>query len=186
MDLFNQLSARRELGLDVGGEVFLPKGEAALNREPVAIVNKRATNLGLGGNPVGHELVARSLVGVTQLRLDVLPGATDTFTTLWSRSDRGVEVLHTEPLKVRKVFSSSSSDKIGWRATKLMNLPSARLLPSMNSRSETLVRTADRRQRNTDQGLKQRVMSCIWCLQGMNKQSRVFQFIYRHTKIPDG
>lgn len=61
-------------------------------------------------------------------------------------------MLHTEPLKVRKVFSSSSSDRIGWRATKLINLPSARLLPSMNSRSETLVRTADRRQPNTDQG----------------------------------
>lgn len=72
MDLFNQLSARRELGLDVGGEVFLPKGEAALNGEQFVIFNKRATNLGLGRDPVGHELVARSLVGVTQLSLDVL------------------------------------------------------------------------------------------------------------------
>lgn len=142
MDLFNQLSARRELGLDVGWEVFLPKREAALNGEQFGISNQRATNLGLGRNPVGHELVARPLVGVAQLSLDVLRGATHTFTTLKSRSERGVEVQHTEPLKVRKVFSSSSSDKIGWRATKLMNLPSARLLPSMNSRSET-VRTAE-------------------------------------------
>lgn len=64
--------------------------------------------------------------------------------------DRAAQVLHTEPLKVRKVFSSSSSEKIGWRATKLMNLPSARLRPSMNSRSEMEVKTAERRQRNID------------------------------------
>lgn len=79
VDLFNQLPARGELGLDVGGEVFLPKREAALNGEQFVAFNKHATNLGLGRNPVGHELVARSLVGVTQLRLDVLPGATDTY-----------------------------------------------------------------------------------------------------------
>lgn len=88
MDLFNQLPARRELGLDVGGEVFLPKREAALNGERFVIFTKRSTNLGQGGDPVGHELVAHSLVGVAQLRLDVLRGATDTFTTLWSRSER--------------------------------------------------------------------------------------------------
>lgn len=50
---------------------------------------------------------------------------------------------HTEPLKVRKVFTSSSSEKKGWQATKLINLPRARLRPSMNSRSETEVRTAE-------------------------------------------
>lgn len=82
MDLFNQLPARRELALDVGGEVFLPKREAALNGEQFVIFTKGATNLGLGGDPVGHELVAHSLVGVAQLRLDVLRGATDTFNTL--------------------------------------------------------------------------------------------------------
>lgn len=70
-----------------------------------------------------------------------------------SVSERGAAgVLHTEPLKVRKVFTSSSPEKIGWRATKLMNLPRARLLPSMNSRSETEVRTADGRQGNIDFG----------------------------------
>lgn len=52
--------------------------------------------------------------------------------------------LHTEPLKVRKVLTSSSSEKKGCRATRLMNLPRARLLPSMNSRSETEVSTVDR------------------------------------------
>ena len=51
--------------------------------------------------------------------------------------------LHTEPLKVRKVLTSSSSEKTGCRATRLMNLPRARLLPSMNSRSEMEVSTAD-------------------------------------------
>lgn len=51
--------------------------------------------------------------------------------------------LHTEPLKVRKVLTNSSSEKKGCRATKLMNLPRARLLPSMNSRSETEVKTVD-------------------------------------------
>lgn len=66
------------------------------------------------------------------------------------RETEAAQVLRTEPLKVRKVFSSSSSEKIGWRATKLMNLPSARLLPSMNSRSEMEVRTAGRRQPNID------------------------------------
>lgn len=72
MDLFNQLPAGRELGLDVGGEVFLPKREAALNGERFVMFNKGATNLGLGRDPVGHELVARSLVGIPQLSLDVL------------------------------------------------------------------------------------------------------------------
>lgn len=63
------------------------------------------------------------------------------------RHTGAARALRTEPLKVRKVFSSSSSEKIGWRATKLMNLLSARLLPSMNSRSEMEVRTAERHQR---------------------------------------
>lgn len=57
-------------------------------------------------------------------------------------------IIHTEPLKVRKVLTISSSEKNGCRATKLMNLPRARLLPSMNSRSETEVRTMDKYQGN--------------------------------------
>lgn len=48
----------------------------------------------------------------------------------------------TEPLKVRKVLSSSSSEKNGCRATRLMNLDRARRLPSMNSRSDDEVKTA--------------------------------------------
>lgn len=57
----------------------------------------------------------------------------------------GVQVwqkVHTEPLKVRNVFTSSSSEKTGCRATRFRNLPRARLRPSMNSRSDMEVRTA--------------------------------------------
>lgn len=50
--------------------------------------------------------------------------------------------IHTEPLKVRNVFTSSSSEKTGCRATRFRNLPRARLRPSMNSRSDMEVRTA--------------------------------------------
>lgn len=75
---------------------------------------------------------------------------------------QAARALRTEPLKVRKVFSSSSSEKIGWRATKLMNLPSARLLPSMKSRSEMEVSTAERRQRNGDFSRRKRTPSYKW------------------------
>lgn len=54
----------------------------------------------------------------------------------------GQRKRHTEPLKVKKVLTISSSEKKGCCATKLRNLPSARLLASMKSRSETDVRTA--------------------------------------------
>lgn len=50
--------------------------------------------------------------------------------------------VHTEPLKVRNIFTSSSSEKTGCLATRFRNLPSARLRPSMNSRSDMEVRTA--------------------------------------------
>lgn len=173
VDLFNQLSARQKLCLDIGGEVFLTKkaphnSEKQLNGERVVSLAKCATNLGLCRNSVGHELITRSLIGVPQLSLDVLRKSDGHvyYATASLTEREAAEALHTEPLKVRKVFSSSSSEKVGWRATKLMNLPSARLLPSMNSRSETEVRTADRRQRNTEQQLKQRelqMMSFIWC-----------------------
>lgn len=53
---------------------------------------------------------------------------------------------HTEPLKVRKVFSSSSSEKNGCRATRLMNLARARRLPSMNSPPDVEVKTAGKGQ----------------------------------------
>lgn len=120
--------------------------------EQFVFLTKCTTNLGLCGNSVRHELVSCSLIGITQLSLDVLwESDRHLYYAKGSVSEtEAAQVLHTEPLKVRKVFSSSSSEKIGWRATKLMNLPSARLLPSMNSRSETEVRTAKRRQQNID------------------------------------
>lgn len=43
---------------------------------------------------------------------------------------------------MRNVFTSSSSEKTGCRATRFRNLPRARLRPSMNSRSDMEVRTA--------------------------------------------
>lgn len=52
---------------------------------------------------------------------------------------------------MRKVLTNSSSEKNGCLATKLMNLQSARLLPSMKSRSETEVRTVDRDKRKHDE-----------------------------------
>lgn len=74
---------------------------------------------------------------------------------------RVTEALRTEPLKARKVLTSSSSEKKGCRATRLMNLARARLLPSMKSRSETEVSTADgrgERDRKQDQTTSTRLV----------------------------
>lgn len=77
VDVFDQLSARQELSLDVGGEVFLQKNPAQLRKavlhgEQFVFLTKCATNFGLCGDSVCHELVSCSLIGIAQLRLDVL------------------------------------------------------------------------------------------------------------------
>ncbi|TNN68096.1 hypothetical protein EYF80_021741 [Liparis tanakae] len=124
VNVSDQLSARRELSLDVSGEILLRDERNAVKEQHILF------GAGLG--------------------LDILFGAEEgkeekTAAVVFRRRRR------TEPLKVRKVLTSSSSEKKGCRATRLMNLPSARLLPSMNSRSETEVSTVGRRERREEE-----------------------------------
>lgn len=74
MDVLDQLSAHRELCLDVGGEVFLEKRA----KYPISFSREAArsfdefTNLCQSCVFVCHELVACFLVRITQPYLDIL------------------------------------------------------------------------------------------------------------------
>lgn len=81
------------------------------------------------------------------MELSVITMATFVVQRAGSKGGEFQKTLLTEPLKVRKVLTSSSAEKRGCRATRLMNLLRARLLPSMNSRSEMEVRTVDRQKK---------------------------------------
>lgn len=84
VDVPYQLSARGELSLDVGREIFLQnkrrpfytqRGRPGVEGGGVCEdfpPRAHGTNLRQGRDSVGHELVARFLVGVAQLGLDIL------------------------------------------------------------------------------------------------------------------
>lgn len=82
VNISNQLSACWELSLDVGGEIFLHnRDNTALKKHLVKwlyfglfLPVVHVTNLCQGCDSVGHELIPRFLVSVTQLSLDILCG----------------------------------------------------------------------------------------------------------------
>lgn len=113
VDVFNQLSAGHELSLDVGGEVFLRKNttqlrKAVLHGEQFVLLTKFTTNLGSRGNPVGHELVSCSLIGITQLRLDVLQGEEE---QRWTRLPRLQARSHRHPGRTGATYGAVEGEE---------------------------------------------------------------------------